>query len=64
MVLTDREIQIALDRRLFTIDPPPINEAYSSTTVDLTLDATLSEYPPQEGGGGVSITVDRILVFC
>jgi dCTP deaminase len=44
MIFTDREIQIALDRELLTIDPRPSEEAYSSTTVDLTLDENLSEY--------------------
>lgn len=50
MILTDREIQIALERNVIKIEPNPSEEAYSSTTVDLTLDATLSEYTPQSGG--------------
>ena len=44
MILTDREIQIALDRRQIIIDPLPAVEAYSSTTVDLTLDPNLSVF--------------------
>lgn len=50
MILTDREIQIALERKLLFIDPPPKTEAYSSTTVDLSLDENLSEYIDQKGG--------------
>jgi dCTP deaminase len=57
MILTDREIQIALNRKLFTIEPPPIEEAYSSTTVDLTLDKTVSEYPLEQSGA-IKITID------
>jgi dCTP deaminase len=42
VILTDREIQIALSRGQIVIDPPPQTEAYSSTSVDLTLDPRLS----------------------
>jgi dCTP deaminase len=56
MILTDREIQIALERNVIKIEPNPTEEAYSSTTVDLRLDATLSEYAPQ--GGGIETTID------
>ncbi len=38
MILTDREIQIALNNRHIIIEPSPKVEAYSSTSVDLTLD--------------------------
>ena len=44
MILTDREIQIALDKRQIIIDPLPSLEAYSSTTVDLTLDKNITEF--------------------
>lgn len=44
MILTDREIQIALVHGMITIDPMPDESAYSSTSVDLTLDATLNEF--------------------
>ena len=56
MILTDREIQIALERKLLIIDPEPTTEAYSSTTVDLTLDSNLSEY--EEATGGIEYIVD------
>lgn len=37
MILTDREIAIALTCGQIVIDPPPPPESYSSTSVDLTL---------------------------
>jgi deoxycytidine triphosphate deaminase len=37
MILTDREITIALDKRQLIIDPRPDETALSSTTIDLTL---------------------------
>lgn len=42
MILTDREIQIALSRKQIIIDPLPQTIAYSSTSVDLTLDSILN----------------------
>jgi dCTP deaminase len=44
VILTDREIQIALSRRQIKIDPLPQPVAYSSTSVDLTLDPILTEF--------------------
>ncbi len=44
MILTDREIQIALEHGSIKIEPAPKEEAYSSTSVDLTLDPNLSEF--------------------
>lgn len=44
MILTDREIQIAIEHGLILVDPAPNATAYSSTSVDLTLDPTLSEF--------------------
>ncbi|MGE0116630.1 MAG: dCTP deaminase [Dongiaceae bacterium] len=38
MVLTDREIQLALANGQIEISPSPSEEAYSSTSLDLTLD--------------------------
>lgn len=38
MILTDREIEIALAKRQIIVEPPPnLKEALSSTTLDLTL---------------------------
>lgn len=43
VILTDREIQIALQRGQIIIDPlPQVDVAYSSTSVDLTLDSVLT----------------------
>jgi dCTP deaminase len=56
LILTDREIQIAIDRGIIVIDPPPQERAFSSTSVDLTLDATLSEY--KENPPGIETAVD------
>lgn len=42
MILTDREIKIALARQIIIIDPPPADVAFQSTSVDLTLDPVIS----------------------
>jgi dCTP deaminase len=45
VILTDREIQIALSRKQIIIDPQPQQDvAYSSTSVDLTLDPILTVF--------------------
>lgn len=44
MILTDREIQIAIERGLITVDPAPVNRAFSSTSLDLTLDANIRRF--------------------
>lgn len=41
MILTDREIQAAIQNKHIIIDPPPSLEAYSSTSLDLTLSKSL-----------------------
>ena len=56
MILTDREIQIALEYGLIIIDPSPDERAYSSTSVDLTLDSMVSEF--KEDAKGVLTIVD------
>jgi dCTP deaminase len=50
MILTDREIQMAQEAGGILIDPEPDSSAYSSTTVDLTLDKTLSIFEKNLGG--------------
>jgi len=37
MILTDREIQLAIENHQIDIDPEPDDDAYSSTSLDLTL---------------------------
>jgi dCTP deaminase len=50
LVLTDREIQIVIEQQLIIVDPPPTDKAYSSTTVDFTLDGTISEFKDDTPG--------------
>jgi dCTP deaminase len=49
MILTDREVQIALDNGLVAIDPRPGPEALSSTSIDLTLASTFARWPAVGG---------------
>jgi len=56
LILTDREIQIALERKIIVIDPPPHEKAFSSTSVDLTLDPILNHY--KQNPPGIETTVD------
>lgn len=44
MILTDREIKLALEQKTLVIDPRPLDVAYASTSVDLTLDPIISEF--------------------
>jgi dCTP deaminase len=44
VILTDREIQIALEKKHIEIEPLPRVEAYSSTSVDLTLGPYLAVF--------------------
>jgi dCTP deaminase len=50
LILTDREIQIAIERELIRIDPRPTEKAFSSTSVDLTLDPSLTRFRTQRAG--------------
>jgi dCTP deaminase len=50
VILTDREIKLAIAKELIVIDPAPDERAFSSTAVDLTLDEHLSELKDGEGG--------------
>src|SRR5262245_27263639 len=54
MILSDREIQLALRRQLFSITPAPAVEFYDSTTVDLRLDAELSIWGEIKGEPSVN----------
>lgn len=44
MILTDREIRLAIGNKSLIIKPEPADEAFASTSVDLTLDPILSEF--------------------
>lgn len=54
MILTDREIRIAIDRGLISFDPGPIPGAFSSTSIDLTLAESARVYR-DEAGQGIAI---------
>jgi dCTP deaminase len=56
MILTDREIKNSLTSALISIDPPPSQAAFDSTTVDLTLDKTLRIF--KKTAPGLSVAVD------
>jgi len=51
MILTDREIKIAIDRELINIDPTPAPAAFSSTSVDFTLDPQVRVFHAAVGSG-------------
>ena len=54
MILTDREIKNSLASGLIGIDPRPTDAAFSSTTVDLTLDPTLRIFKDPPHGAAIS----------
>jgi dCTP deaminase len=58
VILTDREIQIALSRSQIVIDPQPAVEAYSSTSVDLTLDPHITEFRADLSDDPVETIID------
>jgi dCTP deaminase len=51
LILTDREIRNSLAAGLFDISPRPAPEAYSSTTVDLTLSPTIRIFKKDDVAG-------------
>lgn len=50
MILSDREIQAAIKRGLFRIDPFPLAKSWSSTAVDLGLDGQIRRWKDPQGG--------------
>ncbi|MCB9958405.1 MAG: dCTP deaminase [Rhodospirillaceae bacterium] len=60
MILTDREIKIAIAREIISIDPAPGEDSYSSTSVDLTLDKTISTFRSEVKGVNTSIDSSKI----
>jgi dCTP deaminase len=56
VILTDREIKLALEKQQIIIDPAPVATAFSSTAVDLTLDPNLTEF--NEEVGGIEVVID------
>lgn len=59
MILTDREIKNSMRHGLLTIEPQPAEDAFSSTTVDLTLDKTLRLFKKTSPGLAVAIDPGR-----
>jgi dCTP deaminase len=56
VILTDREIQTAIKKGVIIIQPPPSENAYSSTSVDLTLDPDLTIF--KEPVSGIDTILD------
>lgn len=50
MILTDREIRISIETKQVVIDPVPNDQAYSSTSIDLTLGSQLQVFKSQQPG--------------
>jgi len=50
LILTDREILIAIEGGAISIEPRPVPNALSSTSVDLTLDPNITIFKPPEAG--------------
>jgi dCTP deaminase len=50
VILTDREIRIAIENKAISIEPTPKSNAYSSTSVDLTLDSNIRIFKQQIPG--------------
>ena len=57
MVLTDREIQVAIDSRQIIIDPLPDESAYSSTSLDLKLSRSIRQWRMSSTTAGVEQSV-------
>ncbi len=59
MILSDREVRAAIQRRVVWVTPsPPANDKrWSATTLDLTLDAEIRPWQPL-GGAGADVTID------
>ncbi len=58
MILTDREIRTAIRKGAIAIEPPPSENAYSSTSVDLTLDQELTVFNEPAPGSGIIMILD------
>jgi len=59
LILTDREIKMAIERGSLVIDPRPDERAFASTSVDLTLDQTFSVF--RKSPAGINISIDPAL---
>jgi len=50
MILTDREIELAIEHQLIEITPLPKDDAYSSTSLDLLLNENITEFKEEIDG--------------
>jgi dCTP deaminase len=59
MILSDREVRAAIQRRAIWVSdcPPANNKRWSATTLDLTLDAEIRPWQAL-GGAGADVTID------
>ena len=64
MILTDREIQLALFKEQIAIEPKPALIAYSSTSVDLTLDARLTIIKEDLDEEAIETRLQQFAVAC
>lgn len=55
MILSDREVLAAIDRGAIRISPRPGVDRWSSTAIDLTLDADLQVWGPIGGAGAIGV---------
>jgi dCTP deaminase len=59
VILTDREIQIALNEGQIIVDPAPTNLlVYTSTSLDLTLESHISEFHQDIGHSALEQVID------
>jgi len=58
VILTDREIRTAIRKGAIVIEPSPSEKAYSSTSVDLTLDSELTIFNEQKDDFGILTVLD------
>lgn len=63
MILTDQQIRKALQEGLIVIDPPPVEDQFSPTALDLHIGDDIQRYKPslfKTPGFEVQIALDRI----
>jgi deoxycytidine triphosphate deaminase len=56
MILSDREIKLALHRDHIRITPQPPDSAIASTSIDLTLHEEISVWTPRQEGPTTSVS--------
>ena len=64
MILSDREIRLALRRDHFRITPPPADKAISSTSVDLTLHEEISWWNLRQQETDAPVIVSPAMKVC